>query len=162
MWHDEGRSDHNVGVHGVFADETMAHDEADEMNRNASYVYWAVNYMVTPNAPVVGRERSVVGFRHPGNDLQLGDDGVSDPLDQRQTRRAGGDDAIEIAERIKKQPRQRLYVLPGNGAKQDQFQHFIIRQRRSTPIAKAGAQAAAMAAACGSRQMRRPMTACLT
>ena len=48
LWHDEGRGDRNVGVHGVFDDATMAHDEAHKMNRESSYLYWPVNYMVTP------------------------------------------------------------------------------------------------------------------
>jgi hypothetical protein len=48
LWHDEGRGDRNVGVHGVFDDATMAHDEAHKMNRESSYLYWPVNCMVTP------------------------------------------------------------------------------------------------------------------
>jgi hypothetical protein len=47
-WHDERRGDRNAGIHGVFATETMARDEADAMNRKYPGVYAAVNYLVTP------------------------------------------------------------------------------------------------------------------
>ena len=54
FWHDERRGDRNVGAHGVFANETMAREEADRMNRLSGCVYTAVNYVVTPNKGVTG------------------------------------------------------------------------------------------------------------
>ena len=49
-WHDERLgSNRNAGIHGVFADETMALDEAAKMNRTYPGVYMAVSYLVTPN-----------------------------------------------------------------------------------------------------------------
>jgi hypothetical protein len=62
LWHDERRGDRNVGVHGVFADEAMARDEADTMNREASCVYWSVNYVVTPGAIPEDRKRRLAAF----------------------------------------------------------------------------------------------------
>jgi len=51
LWHDENRGDRNTGVHGVFADETIACDEADRMNRTSHALYFtAVSYVVTNKA----------------------------------------------------------------------------------------------------------------
>jgi len=34
-WHDDRRGDRNAGIHGVFATETMARDEADKLASKA-------------------------------------------------------------------------------------------------------------------------------
>jgi len=52
LWHDPSRADLNVGVHGLFSDETMARSETEKMNRDTSCVYWTVSYVVTPKKEI--------------------------------------------------------------------------------------------------------------
>jgi hypothetical protein len=70
--------------------------------------------------------------------------GIAHTLDHQQSGRGGRDHPVEIAERLKKQPGQGLHILPRDGAEQDEFQQFIIRQGGSPPLHEAGAQAFAV------------------
>ena len=72
--------------------------------------------------------------------LQLLHHGLAHACDRRQAGRGGGDDAVQVAERVEQQPREGLHVLPGDGAEQEQLQQFIVWHRGCTAVHEAAAQ----------------------
>jgi len=85
------------------------------------------------------------------DDLQLLYHGIPDALHLGQPVRGGGDDAVEVAETVQQASGEGFYVLPGDGAEEDQFQQFILRHRRGTAFHEAGAQALAVVADIGGK-----------
>ncbi len=74
-----------------------------------------------------------LGLRHAVgcglDDFDLQRHGVADTFDLAELIEGCGDDAVEIAEVVEQRAGEWLNVLPWDGAKEDEFEEFIIRNR---------------------------------